>query len=259
MMKIKTIEDIKVMSEGGRLLGNILKALLQEAKLGVKTKDLDNLAQNLIEKIGGKPSFKTVKGYKWATCMCVNNEVVHGIPNDVLSEGDVLCIDIGLFYKGFHTDTAWTKLIKNQKEESIERFLAAGKRALYKAINQVRIGNRVGHISKAIQETIEEGGYSVVKALVGHGIGKKLHEEPQIPGFLTSDIKATPQLEEGMVLAIEVIYNEGSDQVMHKNDGWTIVTKDGSNSAVFEHTVVVTKEGAQILTLPELTKRPVIE
>lgn len=256
MVSIKTTAEIKKMEEGGRLLAEILSVLLQKAKPGVLTLTLDRIAQELIEKKGGTPSFKTVNGYKFATCMCVNDEVVHGIPDDLLKEGDKLCIDIGLLYKGFHTDTAWTifiqnqkKKIKNQKEEKIERFLAAGKEALDKAIKAARVGNRVGHISKAIQETIEGRGYSVVRSLVGHGIGRKLHEEPQVPGFVEGRIEDTLSLRAGMTLAIEVIYSESGHEVVYKNDdGWTIVTKDGSLSAVFEHTILITSSLPLILT-----------
>lgn len=262
---IKNASEIKIMQTGGRYLGNILKVLLQQVKPGVITENLDILAGDLIEKTGGKPSFKTVAGYRYATCMCVNDEVVHGIPDDLLKEDDILCIDTGLLYKGFHTDTAWTiyvkgsndQRIKNQKEIEIEKFLKTGEKALFNAINQAKAGNRIGHISKAIQETIEAGGYSVVKALVGHGIGKKLHEEPQIPGFLDKDINKTPLLKPGMALAIEVIYNQGQNDVVYKNnDGWTIVTKDGRLSAVFEHTIIITNCHPVIITrASELTGR----
>lgn len=262
-MTIKTQSEIKIIAQGGKLLANILSALLKKAKAGVYTKDLDIMAQNLINKTGGTASFTTVNGYKWATCMCVNDEVVHGIPDDLLKEGDILCIDIGLLYKGFHTDTAWTIPIKNPKslpgrqtgkiqnpkEKKIDKFLFAGRVALNKAIKEARAGNRVGHISKAIQETIENNGYSVVRSLVGHGIGRNLHEDPQIPGFVDRPLLDTPKLVEGMTLAIEVIYNEGKPEVVYKNnDGWTIVTKDGSLSAVFEHTILVRKEMPLILT-----------
>ncbi len=256
MINLKTQAEVAIMREGGVLLTEILTILLQKVKVGVSTKKLDELAYDLIKQTGGKPSFQTVKGYRWSTCMCVNDEVVHGIPDDYLKPGDILCIDIGLLYKGFHTDTAWTVKVSEQnlkinqaKEEKIDRFLKVGQEALAKAVSQAKAGYRVGHISWAIQTTIESQGYSVVKSLVGHGIGRKLHEEPQIPGFLDRKIEETPLLEEGMTLAIEVIYNEGKDQVVYKNnDGWTIVTKDGSLSAVFEQTVLVGKEKPLVLT-----------
>ncbi len=248
-MKItKTEEEIAVIKEGGSRLKKILQALLQQAKPGVNTSDLDKIADNLIKQAGGSPSFKTVRGYKWATCMSVNDEVVHGIPDDTLKNGDLLCIDIGLLYKGFHTDCAWTIVVGDSKPE-VRKFLTTGEKALTLAIKQVKAGNRVGHISRAIQKTVESSGYSVVKALVGHGIGRSLHENPQIPGFLDTDIDKTPLLEEGMTIAIEVIYNQGKDEVVYKNnDGWTIVTRDRSLSAVFEHTILVTNGKPLILT-----------
>jgi len=262
-MVIKNLTEIKTLEQGGKLLSCILKALLQEAKPGVATADLDKLADNLIQKTGGTPSFKTVPGYKWATCMCVNNEVVHGIPDDTLHAGDILCIDIGLLYQGFHTDMAWTIRIhnsefriKNSREAEIDKFLLTGEKALDNAIKQAKVGNRGGHISQAIQQTIEGGGYSVVKALVGHGIGKDLHEDPQIPGFLDTDVHKTPFLQEGMTLAIEVIYNEGKEEVEYKNnDGWTIVAADRSLSAVFEHTIVITRTKPKILTFFNLEQK----
>lgn len=247
-MSIKSEEEIQIMREGGRILGEILEALLKKVKPGVKTIDLDILASELIDKRGGYPSFKTVRGYKWTTCMCVNEEVVHGIPDDTLKEGDILCIDIGMLYKGLHTDTAWTIPVGKVSEDTT-RFLKTGKDALEKAISQSNEGNRIGDISKAIQETIEGASYSVVKALVGHGIGKKLHEDPQVPGFLNTKIESTPILKSGMTLAIEVIYNRGRDEVVYKNnDGWTMATRDNSLSAVFEATVLIAGSKAEILT-----------
>jgi methionyl aminopeptidase len=247
---------LSIFKDGGQKLAFILKALLKGAHPGVKTSDLEKLAEVMIKEAGGHPSFKTVRGYKYSTCMCVNDEVVHGIPDDILKEGDILCIDVGLLYKEYHTDTAWTIRIQNSqfriqnlKDKEIDRFLKTGEETLYKAIKEARVGNRIGHISKVIQDNIEGAGYSVVRSLIGHGVGKQLHEEPQIPGILTGDINNTPIIKEGMTLAIEVIYNQGSPDVVYKNnDGWTISTKDGSLSAVFEHTVGVTEEGPVILT-----------
>jgi len=255
MISIKTKEEIEVMRQGGRILASVMEETVKKAKPGITTKDLDKFAEKLIIKQGAKPSFKMVKRYKWATCMCVNNCVVHGVPNDYqLKEGDVLGIDIGVFYQGFHTDMARTIKIKNEKlktknEEEIEKFLETGKIALQKAISQARVGNRAGHISKAIQDTVEGAGYSVVKTLVGHGIGRKLHEKPQIPGFLRGRIKDSPLLKKGVTIAIEVIYNLGKDEVvLKKSDGWTILTKDGSLSGLFESTVAIMEKKPIVLT-----------
>lgn len=253
-MNTQSIDKIKIMQQGGHLLRNILDTLLSRVKPGVQTASLDKLANEMIIDAGGSPSFQTVRNYKWATCMCVNDEVVHGIPDDQLKAGDLLCVDIGLLYKGFHTDTAKTVIVESDqkpvhKNPRLIKFLKAGQEALNKGISKAKINNRIGDISKIIQETIEGQGYSVVKSLVGHGVGRKLHEEPQIPGFLDVPIETTPVIKEGMTLAIEVIYNEGLPDVVYKNnDGWTIITKDGSLSAVFEHTIAITRTGQLLLT-----------
>lgn len=267
MITVKSEEEIKIMKEGGGILAWVMAAVVKKAKPGVTTQELDQFAEGLIKKRGGLPSFKMVPKYNWATCMCVNDCVVHGIPNKhKLKEGDVLGIDIGIFYEGFHTDMARTLRvrnkkvspkrnflrevnIKNKKLREIDRFLKTGKIALKRAIEQARVGNRLGHISKAIQDTVEEASYSVVKTLVGHGVGEKLHEEPEIPCFLKSKIKDSPSLQKGMTLAVEVIYNLGSEEtVLKQSDGWTILTKDGKLSGLFEDTVAVTEKGPIVLT-----------
>ncbi len=241
------------MKEGGEKLGMILEQLVEFAGVGVSLLDIDKKADELIAVSGGTASFKTVKGYKWATCECVNDVVVHGIPTSyILVDGDVLTIDIGLVYKGFHTDTAWTKIVYSP--ESIvdgkkEKFLNTGKLALERAIEQVKVGNRVGHISKVVQETIEGAGYSIVKSLVGHGVGRELHEEPQIPNYQRGAIENTPLLKEGMTIAIEPIYAMGKGEIVYDNDdGWTLASRDGSLTAVFEHSIAITANGPIVLT-----------
>lgn len=254
-MNIKTPEEIAIMREGGKLLFGILQELLVMANPGVALLDIDKRADERIAQKGGYPSFKTVKGYQYATCLCVNAEVVHGVPTErQLKEGDVLTIDIGMLYKGFHTDTAWTKIVqtsdvRHQMSEEKEKFLHVGLEALRRGIEQARIGNRIGHISKAISDTIEGAGYGIVKTLVGHGVGKDLHEKPQVPNYLTGDIAATLELEEGMTIAIEPIYAQGRGDLVYANsDGWTLATRDGSLAAEFEHTVVITRADPLILT-----------
>lgn len=253
MIAIRTSEEIVIMREGGQKLGRILDELLAVETPGVSLLEIEKKADELIVAAGGTASFKTVKGYTWATCLCVNDVVVHGVPTEYkLQEGDVLTIDIGLLYKGFHTDTAWTKIVKSQKQDKQnekERFLAKGEEALWKAIEQATVGNRVGNISKTIQDIIEGAGYSIITSLVGHGVGKELHEDPQIPGVLRGTIDNTALLKEGMTIAIEVIYAMGQGAVEYSNnDGWTLATKDGSLSAVFEHTIEVAPDGPHILT-----------
>lgn len=251
MIHIKTPEEINLMREGGKKLGLILEDLLAFSQEGVVLTDVERHANELIDTSGGAASFKTVRGYKWATCLNVNEVVVHGIPTQyVLKGGDILTIDIGLLYKGFHTDTAGTKIIGSSKKN--EEFLNTGRLALERAIGQAKAGNRIGNISKVVQETIEGAGYSVVKTLVGHGIGRELHEEPQIPNFLKGAIEHTLPLQEGMTLAIEPIYAMGRGEIVYENtDGWTLATRDRSLTSVFEHTLAITGDGPVVLTKPE--------
>lgn len=249
-MNIKTKEELAIMREGGKRLSDILEGLLAMSEPGVSLLTIDRRADELIAQADGFPSFKTVKGYTHATCLCVNDEVVHGVPTErLLKEGDILTIDIGLVYQGLHTDTAWTKIIRGQKEPNKEKFLKTGEEALWKGIEQARAGNRIGHISKAISEIIEGAGYGIVKTLVGHGVGRELHEKPQVPNYATGDIAATPELVEGMTIAIEPIYALGRGDLVYANtDGWTLATRDGSLAAEFEHTVAITAADPIILT-----------
>lgn len=260
MIDIKTQEDIEVMAEGGEILSKVFREVLKQTKPGVSGLELDKLAEELITQKGGEPGFKKVRNYKHALCVCVNDVVVHGIPTDYrFKERDIVTIDCGVYYKGFHTDSAHTVRSqkspfdfaqgKSQKSDEVDRFLETGEKALEEAIRVARVGNRIGHISKTIQDIVEGAGYSVVRSLVGHGVGKQLHEEPEVPGFLVGNILQTPVLKKGMTLAIEVIYNmRGRDVVYANNDGWTIKTKDGSLSSVFEKTVAITEKGFIVLT-----------
>jgi methionyl aminopeptidase len=195
-----------------------------------------------------------VPGYKWATCINVNQGVVHGIPGKYrLQNGDLLSLDIGMFYKGLHTDMATTiqagNLPKRQAAAiKIGKFLRAGERALEKAIQVAKVGNRVGHISAAIEKEIKKAGFNPIEALTGHGIGKKLHEEPKIPCFLEEKITQTAELKPGMTLAIDVIYAQGSPEVILKDDGWTLETVDRSLAALFEKTILIGSQIAKVLT-----------
>jgi len=249
---LKSEEQIRIMAEGGKKLSWIRNHLISKIKPGIKTIELENLAQKEILKAGGEPSFKTVKGYNWATCVSINDEVVHGIPGErIIQEGDVIGIDIGLLYKGFHTDTAWTVLVKSEKlkvKSETERFLRVGEKTLEEAIRIVKPGGRIGQISQVIEQNIKKAGYSPVKVLTGHGVGRELHEEPPIPQFLQGRIDLTPEILPGMTLAIEVIYNLGTSEVVLKSDGWTIVTEDGKISGTFEKTIAVSQNGVIILT-----------
>lgn len=255
MIIIKSENEIKAMTAGGKILAEVLSKALAKVKPGVTEMNVEKFAEGEILRNGAYPAFKKVPGYKYATCISTNDVVVHGIPTSrTFKEGDIVGIDCGVFYKGFYTDMAETIKVQNSKIKSqnlneIDKFLETGKKALNEAIKQAKLGNRIGHISETIQSIVEKGGYSVVRSLVGHGVGKSLHEDPEIPGFLNEDIDQTPLLKEGMTLAIEVIYNMGKSAVMlDQEDGWTIKTKDKSISGLFERTVLVAKNGPIIIT-----------
>jgi len=260
-MNSKSPDAISRMTEGGKLLSQILHQLLDAVQPGGIPLEVDKLAKQLIAQVGGSPSFMTVNNYQWATCISVNEGVVHGVPTTTpFNVGDVVGVDVGLLYKGYHTDTSWTKIVQKsihsassgqefKIENNAEKFLRTGEQALKTAITKAIAGNRIGHISQAIQETVEGAGYSVVESLVGHGIGTKLHESPQVPGVLTRPIEKTPLLQVGMTIAIEVIYAAGQPEIMYGNsDGWTLVTKDGSLSGLFEQTVLITDSAPRIIT-----------
>ena len=263
MIDIKTPNEISVMAAGGRILAEVLREILSKIKPGVSELDLERWAEKLIRQNGAEPGFKRVRGYRHSICVSTNNVVVHGIPTNYrFKQGDIVGVDCGVYYKGFNTDYAQTMRVQSstlrlrsgqefkvQGLDKVDRFLETGKWALEEAIKVAKIGNRVGNISKTIQDIVEGSGYSVVRSLVGHGVGRQLHEEPEVPGFLATDIKKTPYLEEGMTIAVEVIYNMGKPNVVYSNDdGWTIKTKDNSLSGLFERTVAITKDGPLVLT-----------
>jgi methionyl aminopeptidase len=260
MIDIKTAAEIKTMTAGGQILSAVLWEVMAAVKPGVSEIELDRLAEKLIRERGGEPGFQKVPGYTYTICVCTNDVVVHGIPSDYrLQEGDVICVDCGVFLDGFHTDMAETVIVgdsgqeqraKSKEYSDKEKFLAIGKKALAAGIKEAKPGNHIGHISKSIQDIVEqEGGYGIVRSLIGHGVGRELHEEPEVPGFLNGAITKTPRLEVGMTIAIEVIYNQGGSDVVYRgDDDWTIVSADGSLSAVFERSVVITREGPVLLT-----------
>lgn len=245
---LKTAKEIEIMKEGGILLRGVREAIAKTVKPGIKTIDLENKACEMIDKSGGQASFKMVPGYVHATCININDVVVHGIPgNRLIKEGDKVGIDVGLYYKGFHTDTSVTVVAGANPDT--ERFLEVGRRALSLAIKTAKPGKRIMDISSAMETTVEEAGYSVVTALTGHGIGHNLHEEPAIPCFVVGRYDHSPILVPGMAIAIEIMYNQGVSEVVYKNDdGWTIATADGKISGLFEHTVAVTESGPVVLT-----------
>lgn len=252
MIAIKTPQEIKIMEKGGKILANTLFEVVKHAQPGITELELDKMAEELIIKQGGKPGFKEVPGYHHTICISTNNVVVHGIPtNYKLKKGDVVGIDCGVYLEGFHTDMSETVVVggDNATSPEVVQFLDTGRKALEIAIQQVKPGNHVGDVSRAIQMIVEEGaGYGVTRELIGHGVGRELHEEPEVPGYLTRRIEKTPLLKEGMVIAVEVIYNMGSSDIAYTEDGWTIVSADGSISGLFERTVAITKDGHKVLT-----------
>lgn len=213
---------------------------------GVTTGELDQIGESVLARENAKPSFKGYRGFPAAACISVNDEVVHGIPGGrKLNDGDIVSLDIGAFFEGLHGDCAWTYPVGEISQET-RRLLNVTKESLYQGIAQAKPGKRIGDISAAVQSYVEKNGYSVVRDLVGHGIGRSLHEEPNIPNFGKSG--AGPKLEPSMTICIEPMINQGKYHVRCLDDHWTIVTKDGKLSAHFEHMVLVTKDGPEILT-----------
>jgi methionyl aminopeptidase len=238
--------EISRMRAANRLVAELLDDLRAAAAPGMTTAELDALAEAKIRMAGGIPAFKGYRGYPATICASVNDQVIHGIPSRrALAAGDVLSIDVGALLDGFYGDAAITVPVGAISDDAA-RLLRVTEESLYKAIAQARVGNRVSDIGHAVQQHVETHGYSVVREFVGHGIGESMHEEPQIPNF--GDPGHGPRLAEGMVLAIEPMVNLGLPAVRVLDDGWTAVTKDGSLSAHFEHTVAVTASGPVVLT-----------
>ncbi|MGH7204394.1 MAG: type I methionyl aminopeptidase [Candidatus Levyibacteriota bacterium] len=258
MIDLKTPEEIKIMQYGGHILATVLGEVMDAAQPGATELELDTLAEKRIRELGGEPGFMKVKGYHHSTCMSTNDVVVHGIPGDYTFQiGDVVGVDCGVYYKGFHTDMSDSKRIEPDsgqarmtKKDEVDVFLEVGKTALDEAIKQAVIGNRIGHISQTIQRIVEkEAGYSVVRSLIGHGVGRELHEDPEVPGYLVGNINRTPLLREGMTIAVEVIYNMGTPEVVLDPDHWTIRTQDGKLAGLYERTIAITKDGPLMITV----------
>jgi methionyl aminopeptidase len=252
-MRVKVIckspRELEIMRAAGRIVWITLEALEEAARPGVSTAELDALAERIIRSHGAVPSFKGYRNYPASICASPNNQVVHGIPSSktILREGDILSIDLGAYLKGFHADSARTVAIGAVPEET-RRLLRVTEEALWKGIGRARAGGRVADISRAIQQHVESHGYSVVRELTGHGVGRKLHEELPVPNF-TAPAHPNPELREGMTLAIEPMVNAGAPDVVAAEDGWTIFTADGSLSAHSEHTVAIRRGAPEILTL----------
>ncbi len=246
MISIKTPEEIQIMVEGGRILAKITKELERLVKPGITTKELDRVAETLVFNYGGKPSFKGHQGFPATLCTSVNEEIVHTVPsNRVLKEGDILSIDIGIFYRGFNNDMAVTVPVGKISPE-VQRLIRVTKKALKRGIKKVRSGNTFGDIGNTVQRYVEDQGFNVVRDLCGHGIGKNIHEDPQIFNYGKRGVG--PEIKEGMVFCIEPMVTVGDWRLKKTNDGYGYKTADGSLSAHFEHTIAVTEGRILVLT-----------
>jgi methionyl aminopeptidase len=246
LIVLKSPDEIKKMSEACRIVAEVFDTIRMSVAPGITTKEIDGIAETYIVARGAKPAFKGYRNYPATVCASVNEQVVHGIPSPKkLNNGDIVSIDIGAFYKGFYGDAAIT-LPVGEINSAAAKLVTVTEQALQAGLEKAVIGNRLSDVSSAIQAHAESAGFSVVRNFVGHGIGRELHEDPQIPNY--GKPGSGPQLREGMTLAIEPMVNAGGWEVNILDDGWTAVTRDGSLSAHFEHTIAVTKNGCVILT-----------
>ncbi|BCG53616.1 type I methionyl aminopeptidase [Alistipes indistinctus] len=247
MIYLKTAEEIELLRENNLLVSATLAEVGKHVRPGVSTLELDKLAEEFIRSHGAEPGFLGYGGFPNTLCMSVNEEVVHGIPSAkrILKEGDVLSVDCGTLMKGFYGDSAYTFAVGEIAPE-VADLLRVTKEALYKGVAQAKVGNRVGDVASAVQEHAERHGYSVVRELVGHGLGRKMHEEPEVPNYGARG--RGPLLKEGMVICIEPMINMGARYVVFERDGWTVRTRDRKPSAHFEFAVAVGKEGPDVLT-----------
>ncbi len=248
MITIKNEEEIALMRESCRLLGIVHKELAGYLKPGLSTLDVDTYGESLIRKLGGIPNFKNYNGYPASICVSVNDEVVHGIPRKdrIIKDGDIVSLDCGLIYKGYHSDAARTHAIGDVSPE-VSQLIAATEQSFWDGIRKARSGNHLYDISNAIADSLLDSGYGIVRDLTGHGIGTRLHEDPSIPNFAMN--RRGPKLKKGMTLAIEPMVNLGGDEVEWLDDNWTVVTADGTWSAHYENTILITDGEAEVLTL----------
>lgn len=251
MSLIKSAKEIDLMRVAGRIAQQVLDEVGNSIQPGMTTKQIDELAAEIIRKKGAKSAFLGYKKYPCHICISVNDEVVHGMAGKRRVEfGDIISLDVGVVHGGYIGDTAKTVAVGGCSLEA-QRLMEVTEKALYEGIAQARSGNRVSDISRAVQRCVESHGYSVVREFVGHGVGRSVHEEPQVPNYL--DDKPSPRLKAGMTIAIEPMVNAGGPAIEMLNDGWTVVTKDGELSAHFEHTVLITEADAEILTCASKT------
>lgn len=246
MITLKSKREIELLKEAGHIVYLTHQYLRPLIKAGIKTKELDSLAEKFIRSKGATPSFKGYEGFPSTLCISINDEVVHGFPGErVLQDGDIISIDIGACYKGYHGDSAWTYTVGEVSDDA-KYLLEHTEKALYEGIKQAKVGNRIGDIGYAIEKYAKEHNLGVVKELVGHGVGTSVHEAPDVPNYGT---KGTgPKIRDGMVIAIEPMLTLGSPDIYVEDNDWTVVTVDSSLSAHFEHTIAITNEGVIILT-----------
>jgi len=246
MIVYKSPKEIEKIRAAGAIVGKTLKLLFENLRPGITTQKLDGLAEEYIRSQGAVPSFKGYNGFPGSICVSIDEEVVHGIPGPrKLKEGQIIGVDVGVYKDGYHGDSAWTFAV-GEIDDECRKLMMIGEECLSKSIKEVKVGKRLGDIGNSIQTHAEKHGYSVVRDLVGHGIGRKLHEEPQVPHY--GNANTGLELKPGLVIAIEPMINAGVFQVKMLDDNWTIVTADGKRSVHFEHTIAVTKNGPMILT-----------
>jgi methionyl aminopeptidase len=250
--RVKSKAEIAAMRESGRMLATVLEKLSHQIKPGMSTHDLDDIAAAELKVLGGEPAFKGYQGFPKVLCVSVNDEVVHGIPKSdkVIKDGDIVGLDFGVKYRGMITDAAISVIVGKPKTQGHIRLVDRTKKALEVGINAVHDRVRTGDIGSAIEQFLKQYNYGIVRDLVGHGVGHDVHEDPNIPNY--GKVDSGPWLDKGMTIAIEPMVTMGSERVFVAPDGWTIVTSDGSWAAHFEHTVLITEDGAEILTqLPD--------
>lgn len=246
MIFYKTEEEVAIIKEGAEILGRTHAEVARLIKPGITTLELDQVAEKFIRDAGGTPSFKNYNGFPFTLCISVNENVVHGFPGKhELKPGDIVSVDCGVFYKGYHSDSAFTYAVGDIDPE-VAALLQRTEESLYKGIEEAKFGRRIGDISYAVQNHVEQFGYGVVRELVGHGLGKKLHESPEVPNY--GKRGRGPKLQHGLVIAIEPMVNLGKRNVVQEADGWTIRTSDRSPSAHFEHTIAIFEDRTEILT-----------
>jgi methionyl aminopeptidase len=250
MVDLKTNEEIEIMKQCGDKLNHTVQDLLPFIQDGITTLEIDQEAERLLHTYGASSSFKRVQGYHWSTCLPINDQVVHTPPSKrKVKNGDVLTLDIGAFYKGFHTDYATTFVIGGKTDEKTQKFLDVGEKTLELALQKVQNGHYLGEISEVIQKEIYGNGYFILKELTGHGVGRELHEDPYVLGYVDRATNKTYKMRPGLVIAVEIIYAMGTEEIRHEGiDDWSIISADHSLTACFEKSIAVTDKNTCILT-----------